>query len=176
MTSEHTTLDGWSWLAGTYWYVPPETMLAIRMVDIRARRTLKVQDQTLWQIEQVISGYLIGSTAYSLDGGDFNYATMVGSITPSGDVLLSFGALDAVGETPNSGPDVAALTIGNGKMVEYRGQSAFLMQMSSGTAALSLSHWSYMVQSTPDDPSWSNIPGVPGTSIGAVFAAMPQTE
>jgi hypothetical protein len=171
MTFDESTSDTWSWLAGTFWYVPAETMLAIRMVDLRQMRTRQVQDQTLWFIERSDSGYLIGRTALSLNGGAFSYATMVGSVTPSGDVLLSFAPVDPVSLDPETGVEAASLTIGTGKMVQYRGNWAFLMQMSSGTGAMSLSHWSYMLQSTPDDPSWTAIPGVPGTSIGAVFAA-----
>ena len=176
MASEHIPAEDWSWLAGTYWYVPVETLPAIVMVDIRKLRTVEVQDQTLWRIEQADSGYLIGSTALSLDGRAFSYAVHVGSITPSGEVLLSFAPVDPVSGNPTTGFEVAPLTMGIGKMVKYRGQWAFLMQMSSGTGAMSLTHWSYMVQSTPDDPSWRNIPGVPGVTIGEVFAALPQAE
>ena len=56
-------------------------------------------------------------------------------------------------------------------MVERNGQWSFLMQMTGGTAANSLTHWSYMVQALPGTAAWSDIPGAPGTSIGAVFAA-----
>jgi hypothetical protein len=44
------------------------------------------------------------------------------------------------------------------------------MQMTNGTATSNLTHWAYMLQSTPSDPSWTDIPGIPGISIGEVFA------
>jgi hypothetical protein len=162
-------VDGWSWLAGTYWYVPTPTLPAILLVNVRERRTVQVNDQTLWFIERSQSGYLIGQCAVSLNGGAFSYMTLVGSVTPKGDVCLSFAPVGAVSIDAGSGVEVASLTIGYGRLVERGGDRVFLMQMSSGSGAQSLSHWSYMLQSTPTDASWTDIPGVPGTSIGAVF-------
>ena len=167
--------DRWAWLAGTYWYVPQDTMLAILMLNAREVRTRQVNDQTLWSIEQYDRGYVIGRCAVSLDGGDFSQMTLVGSVTPSGDVCLSFAPVPGLSVEPGDGVDTAALTIGHGRMVERDGQWCFLMQMTGGTAAQSLTHWSYMAQALPGTASWSDIPGVRGTSIEAVFAASCQT-
>ena len=168
--SGNAAFDRWSWMAGTYWYVPTECLPAIQMLDIRKQRTRQINDQTLWFIERYESGYLIGRCAASLDGGDFSYMTLVGSVTPEGNVSLSLGPVDPVDVSLRDGATAPALTMGWGHMVQRAGRWAFLMQMSGGNSAASVTHWAYMLQSTPDDESWNNLPGVPGTSIGEVFA------
>jgi hypothetical protein len=35
------------------------------------------------------------------------------------------------------------------------------MQMSSGSAGASVTHWAYMLPVTPDDPEWNALPGYP---------------
>ncbi len=42
---------------------------------------------------------------------------------------------------------------------------AFLMQMTSGTTAMNVTHWAYMRSVTPDDPQWRSLPGYADTGI-----------
>ena len=39
------------------------------------------------------------------------------------------------------------------------------MQMTSGTPAISLTHWARMREVTPADPEWSSLPGYPATGV-----------
>lgn len=168
--SDDFTSDRWAWLAGTYWYVPTETLPALQVVDIREQRSRIINDQTLWFIERCESGYLIGRAAISLDGAEFSPLTMVGSVTPLGDVSVSFASTDTVSLSLRDGVTTASLSTGAGRMIQRDGVWAFLMQMTNGTGVGNVTHWSYMMQSTPSDESWTNLPGMPGVSIGDVFA------
>lgn len=157
--------DRWDWLAGTYWYVPVETLPAILFINGETPQTRSVQDQTVWTFTRYESGYLIGQGALSVDGGSFSYSTIVGSVTPDGAVLLSFsGAV-----TPDSAGTTPTFTTGLGRMAEKDGAWAFLMQMTSGSGASSLTHWSWMVQTKPGDASWTDLPGMSGVGVEDVF-------
>jgi hypothetical protein len=169
MAESPDSSDRWAWLADTYWYVPEITLPALQVTNLRNPDVRIVQDQTLWHLERFDSGYVFGACRASLDGGDFQDLAMFGSVTPPGDVLFSFAPRDPVDASPRSGVTVAAMTTGIGRMVRHQGQWAFLMQMTGGTSAVSVSHWSYMLRSTPDDPSWTDIPGLPGMTMGEVF-------
>lgn len=161
--------ERWSWLENTYWFVPEAYLRAIALTDPSTVATKTLVDQTLWWIERFDHGYLIGSVATSFDNQGFGYFALVGSVTPDGEVYLSFSTKNG-GSTDAASPSQSPPVIGVGRMVQYQGKWAFLMQMTSGTQAFNVSHWAYMVQSTPSDESWTNIPGVPNTSIGTVFA------
>ncbi len=162
--------ERWAWLADTCWYVPEITLPALQVTTLRSPAFQIVQDQTLWHLEQVDSGYVFGSCRASLNGGGFQDFVMFGSVTPPGDVLFSFAPQDPVDADRRSGVTIAVMTTGIGRMVRHRGRWAFLMQMTGGSSAVSVSHWSYMLQSTPDDPSWTNIPGLPGVTMEDAFA------
>jgi hypothetical protein len=73
-------------------------------------------------------------------------------------VKLGFSPLGDGGSAPP--------TIGDGMLIEDADGPAFLMQMTSGTTAMSVSHWAYMRPVTPDDPQWSSLPGYPDTGVG----------
>lgn len=170
LNADDATSDPWAWLAGTYWYVPTETLPALQVADLHNQRTRLINDQTLWHFERYESGYLIGRAAISLDGGDFSPLTIVGSVTPLGDVLVTLASTDTIDVSLRDGVTTATLSSGAGRLIQRKGEWVFLMQMNNGTSVGNVSHWSYMVQSTPDDESWTNLPGVPGVSIGEVFA------
>lgn len=169
-SADDATSDRWAWLAGTYWYVPTETLPALQVADLHTQRTRLINDQTLWFFERFDSGYLIGRAAISLDGGDFQPLTIVGSVTPPGDVMVTLAPTDTIDLSLRDGVTIATLSNGAGRLVQRNGEWVFLMQMNNGTSVGNISHWSYMVQSTPDDKSWTDLPGVPGVSIGEVFA------
>lgn len=155
----------WAWLADTYWYVPEAYLPAIRQTNLRDARTTTVQDQTVWWFERFEGGYLTGRTAISVDGGDFTYYTLLGSVTPEGAVLLSFSPEDASVTSATDAP-----VTGSGRLVRFQGAWAFLMQMISGANAVCMAHWAYMVQATPDSDAWTSLPGVPEVGVGDVFS------
>jgi hypothetical protein len=171
----------WAWLEGTYWYVPEAYMLAKKLLINHKgeQRIIPVKDQTLWQIQRYEHGYITGRGALCFDGQPFNYQTIIGSVSPEGDVLVSFTPENVDASTtpdpskkPAPSDPSTTVSTGPGRMTLIQGKWVFMMQMTNGSDTSSMTHWAYMVQSTPADPSWNNIPGVPGVSIGEVFAAV----
>ncbi len=161
-TASPPTDDGrWEFLEDTYWYVPVPYLPAIVLVNLDPPLTTAIVDQTLWHITSVENGYVIGDVATNFGGG-WGYATLVGSITPNGEVSFSF--------TPESGAD---LTIGKGTMVLKQGAWFFEMQMTTGSGSASVTHWAYMAESLPGDRAWESLPGYPGDSIPEVFDGDP---
>ena len=149
------------WLADTYWYVPPENLLALRAVNTAEPAVLSLTDQTVWHITASESGYLTGISATNIGRG-WNYMLMVGSISPDGVVKISFSPLGAA--NPDD-PTTQSMTIGDGTLMVDGEDYAFSMQMTSGTAQSSVTHWAYMLPVTQDDPEWSSLPGYPDTGI-----------
>src|ERR1700741_1030537 len=121
---------GIDWLAGTYWYVPPENLLGLRAVNTDEPVIETLTDQTVWHITTAASGYLTGISATNIGKG-WNYNLMVGSVAPDGAVKISFSPLGAAGP---GGSDTAAMTIGDGSLFVDGDDVAFLMQMTSGSA------------------------------------------
>lgn len=156
-----------AWLAGTYWYVPTPNLPAtlVRTGEDTHVVTL-LQDQTVWHFTGAAGGYLIGEAATNL-GGTWTYTSIVGSVTPTGSVALSFS-----GTAPLFGPDgqsIGGTTQGSGSLTTLAGESAFLMQMTTGSGGVSLAHWAYMVQATPTDAAWADLPGTVPRGIEEVF-------
>jgi hypothetical protein len=153
--------EGIDWLAGTYWYVPPENLLALRAINTGEPAIEALKDQTVWHITRTEDGYLAGISATNIGKG-WSYNLMVGSISPDGMVKISFSPLGAA-SPGDSG--TATMTIGDGSLFADGDDVAFLMQMTSGNAQMSVSHWAYMLPVTPDDPEWLSLPGYPETGI-----------
>lgn len=165
-TETASDADRWSWLQDTYWYVPEAYLPAISQTTGNGTATITtVADQTLWHIERVENNYILGSSVLYLDGQFSGTSSMVGSVTPEAGVYLSFTPLNQSETTAGSPPP-----FGVGHLTQYQGAWAFLMQMTNGTNAANLSHWAYMVRTTPDDPSWTDLPSVPGVSVSDAFA------
>jgi hypothetical protein len=156
--AEDENLD---WLADTYWYVPPENLLALRATNAAEPAILSLTDQTVWHITASENGYLAGISATNIGHG-WNYMLMVGSIAPDGAVKISFSPLGAA--NPDD-PTTQSMTIGDGTLMVDGDDVAFSMQMTSGTAQSSVTHWAYMLPVTQDDPEWSSLPGYPETGI-----------
>lgn len=139
------------WLANTYWYCPEESLLAIRT---RTSRELTwVADQTVWWITGAERGYFWGvaSAVVTPEGEDPDVAnktdmSLFGSITPAGRVHITFTT-----STP---------TVGLGRLLEQDGEALFSMQMSAGSLPLLTVHWAYMRRVRPQDPQWSDLPGL----------------
>jgi hypothetical protein len=153
--------EGIDWLAGTYWYVPPENLLALRALNTPQPVITALTDQTVWHITRTENGYLAGISATNIGEG-WTYNLMVGSVAPDGTVKISFSPLGAL--SPGDS-DTGTMTIGDGSLFADGDDVAFLMQMTSGSAQSSVSHWAYMLPVTPDDPEWHALPGYPETGI-----------
>lgn len=163
MTEPQTSLPSdWSWLADTYWYVPEESLPALRL-DPSENTLTWVVDQTVWHITGCQAGYFWGiCTALLYDAGEEvpkrgpgskpSSLTMLGSITPEGRVHLTFLSTQS-----------GSATIGLGRIVPHAQGRSFEMQMSTGQRDRT-AHWAWMVQTRPGDPSWDSLPGV-GLSV-----------
>src|ERR1700679_153037 len=86
--------EGIDWLVGTYWYVPPENLLALRAVNADEPAIETLTDQTVWRITNAENGYLAGISATNIGQG-WTYNLMVGSVAPDGSVKISFSPLGA---------------------------------------------------------------------------------
>lgn len=156
-----TTARRWSWLGGTYWYVPASNLSAT-LFDSGTGALLPVHDQTVFQITGYRAGYFWGKTAAQFDSSTPSASSMVGSITPQGRVLLTF---TSTGST--SGPLV---TEGYGQMVRHRGRWSMENQMfTSPSQSLQIGHWAYMMPTHPGSPSWNSLP-LAGVSVPTFLA------
>jgi len=136
-------------LTGTYWYVPAQYLSAMTAGTGPVPHAATVVDQTVWRFQDCVGGYVTGISATNI-GNDWSYMMMIGSVAPDGKVKISFSSLDG-----NS------MTIGDGT---FDG-SAFLMQMTSGSAAYSVTHWAQMMPVDPSMPEWNALPGYPDTGV-----------
>ena len=146
-------------LQGSYWYVPDAYLPALQAVNGERPHVRTLSDQTVWFFQYARSGYLVGTSATNVGSG-WSYMLVVGSVVPGGAVKLSFSPFDAAGADNPPPP-----TIGDGLLLEDERGPAFLMQMTSGTTAMNVTHWAYMRPVTRDDPIWSSLPGYPDTGI-----------
>lgn len=130
------------------WIVPTSTLLAYLTVD---NKSSAVKDQTIWIIDSYQKGYIFGTSYTTIDGNPSAKTKIVGSITPYGDVLLSFYSNNNI-------------TSGSGKFIKINDEWQFVMQMNTlnsiSQGVLGLSHWSYMQQITPCDYEYNHLPGV----------------
>lgn len=146
----------WSWLAedgGTYWYVPDDNLLAFQWGADTPQSPTAIDDQTVWHIERYENGYFFGPVAAQFTGYPRTCQYATGSVTPDGRVYMSFTSVQQI---PLGTPSV---TTGIGKMVRADGEWTFNMQMASGSSDTYVTHWAFMLQCTPDDPCWTDLPG-----------------
>lgn len=125
------------------WLVPCETLTAYFTLNDKHQ---KVLDQTIWVIDQYKDGYLFGTAYTLLDGQPSSKRTLLGSITPKGDVLFSFYS--------------STITSGQGHF--QKSEMKFLMQTNSlesyNGVTVGVSHWSYMIPITSCDPEYHKVP------------------
>lgn len=152
---------GGDWLDDTYWYVPSTYLPALLAINASPPVVATVSDQTVWHFDDYSNGYITGIGATNIGFG-WSYTLIVGSVTSDGTVKLSFSPL---GSANPSDPTSTSVTIGDGTLSGSGNSASFLMQMTSGTAALSLTHWAYMLPVGPDDPEWSSLPGYPAIGV-----------
>ena len=146
----------WAWLGengGTYWYVPPENLQAIKWDTEAPSAYTSIDDQTVWHIERFDDGYFFGPVVVKFAGYPRLCQYMIGSITPGGRVYISFNAVQTI---PLGSPSI---TTGTGDMVKHRGAWTFNMQMASGSSSTQIAHWAFMRQCTPDQQCWNDLPG-----------------
>lgn len=163
------TVRRWSWLAGTYWYVPTSNLAAV-LFNSSTGTLAPVSDQTVFQVTGYRDGYFWGKTVTQLGSSSPSGTSLVGSVTPQGRVLLTF--------TQTSGTSGPTVTEGYGTMRRKFGQWTMENQMfTSPGETLQVGHWAYMVQTRPGLPSWESLPSagvsVP-TFLGEVGGSGPQ--
>jgi Ca2+-binding RTX toxin-like protein len=157
-----------TWLADSYWYCPTPNLPAPLLVNLPAGPVVSfVQDQTVWHFTAAAGGYLLGDCATNL-GSTWTYAAILGSLTPAGGVSLSFIGDGALMQTPG-GIAVSGLTLGLGNLTSLAGAPSFLMQMSTGNGAVSLTHWAYMLRAEAGDAAWLDLPGSTPRGMEEVF-------
>jgi len=170
--SADTRFD-WSWLADTYWYVPPPDLPALQL-DPDGNTLSWLVDQTVWHISGYKNGYFWGVTAaVTHKAGEeppahgpksrIGHLTMLGTVLPKGQIQITF----------LSGRNGGSPTIGFGQMVKVGEAWTFEMQMSTDRGDNRLLHWANMVQTHEGEASWNQLPGldlsVPQMLEGAVY-------
>ena len=102
---------------------------------------------------------------FSLCLHEFSHALVAyhgGDTTVKEKGYLTFNPLQQVSDGEPS------LTTGFGDMVRADGEWTFSMQMASGSSS-QVTHWAYMLQCSPDEPCWTDLPG-PGGSLESFLA------
>ena len=155
------TAKRWSWLADTYCCVPTKNLPAV--LFNRSTDTLApVNDQTVFQITGYREGCFWGKTVTQLGSSSASSSSLVGSITPQGQVLLTF--------TQTSSTSSPLVTEGFGKMHRKFGQWTMENQMFTLPGqTLQIGHWAYMVQTHPGLPSRYSLPSA-GISVPACLS------
>ncbi len=159
----------WSWLADTYWCVPPANLPALRLEE--GDKLAWQVDQTVWHITGYGDGYFWGVSATLLraageaaseqgPGSQPLGFTMLGSITPEGRVYLTFIPVSA-----------GSITTGIGRAVPHETGWSLEMQMATGSHAQTTAHWAYMVRVQEGDPYWDFLPGF-GLSVPEMLAGL----
>ncbi len=137
-------------IENTIWIVPPSTLLAYEYID---GTSTPVSDQTVWVIGNYDQGYFFGTAYASINQSTLSSFNLVGSITPCGDVYITFFPLSGSSQST----DIVA---GIGIFTKIHGKYQFIMQMNSAQNTLEgLAHWSYMISVKPDDYFYQNLPG-----------------
>jgi hypothetical protein len=150
----------WSWLKDTYWYCPATDMPALQTQSDRTFAWMV--DQTVWRITGYRDGYFWGVASTLLtpagetpDAKQKSESTFYASITPDGRVHITFVR------------STLSTTIGIGVANRRTDRVQFSMQMSSGPGSSLVVHWAQMLQVSPDDPAWTQLPGA-GVSVSAM--------
>lgn len=162
--TEIETRAQWHWLKNTYWYCPTSCMPALQINDQNIMQW--AIEQTVWHIQGYKDGFFWGIAAVLITPAGQEpkiklkqNSTLIGSITPQGEVLATFITQDTPNNMQFSAP---------GRMTEFQNQTSFEMQVSAGPDKQLTLHWAYMKQITPDDPQWQNLPGA-GVSMNTML-------
>ena len=146
----HDGVSQWQWLEGTTWAVPTDGLPAIGWLT-QQESAIPLVDQTVYTIDDFVDGYFTARTTASFNGF-VQCRWLLGSITPAGDVLLTFIPRAGVEETT---------TQGIGRMERHHGQWTMVNQMTSPVTDLGfVAHWAPMQRVEPGDAAWESLPGV----------------
>jgi hypothetical protein len=145
--------SNWTFLADSYWYVPPANLEAILSSTSNGGTFIPITDQTVFYIQNYQAGYFWGRVSTLLTIADQtsgpNCYQLVGSVTPQGSVNLSF--------TPTGSSGIP--TTGRGTMRFIGHQWTMENQMSTSASEGTVTHWAYMLQCRSDQPCTENLPG-----------------
>jgi hypothetical protein len=159
-------MAAYDWLTDTFWYVPDACLPALRATNTIPPAIATVTGQTVWHLQQCKNGYITGIAATNIGHPHGSYNLIVGSVTPGGAVKLSFARL---GAADSSDGDQQAFITGDGVLTGTDAASGqFAMQMTSGNAASSVTHWAAMMPVTSTDAAWKSLPGYPATGIDSL--------
>jgi hypothetical protein len=153
--SSNVTPARWSWIEGTYWYVPTANLPAT-IFNPSSGALVPILDQTVYHVTGYRNGYFWGPTVSQFGSSTPSGSSLVGSVTPEGRVLLSF--------TASSGD-----TQGFGSMTRKHGQWTMENQMFTSSSGTLVGHWAYMVQTRPGMKSWKSLPSA-GVSVPTFLA------
>lgn len=149
-------LAEYSFLGGSTWYVPTQTLPAIEM-NLANGNISAVADQTVWAITGYRYGYFWGRTAAvftrQIAGASrsaLSCASMLGSVTPDGRVHITF--------VPKGQKTTLGAVRGIGALSRASHEWLFEMQMSTGATSV-VAHWSYMAQCRPGQACEAKLPG-----------------
>ncbi len=143
----------WDWLEDTYWFVPPSGLPNQGFTSTSGDVQVGL-GQTVYHIESCRYGYFKGINRTQVVGGPLACQTLIGSVTPEGDVQLTFLWIDDNGV-------VTQRTDARGVMRRRQGEWMMENQMTSGGGTSStafLTHWAYMKQTEPGDASFDDLP------------------
>ena len=163
-------------LLGT-WIVPECNLSSFIYVGTE-ERAINVQTQNVWVIEDVTDRYFRGKSYYSLNGIPISVLNLVGSITPSGKVIVDFF-------TPmGSGQSIGTYE----RRREYDCHNIFEIQSTETILIrecqcchfgipvgfpINFSHWTKMIKVHPCDCLYKILPGV-GISVSEYIAQFDQ--
>lgn len=139
------------YIENSVYIVPPNTLLAYQYVN---GAHIPITDQTVWVINKYDRGYYFGKVYVALNGESSSTLNLVGSVTPFGDVYMTFFP------TNGSLKDTDIVT-GIGKFIITENGGYFTMQMNTAQNSLyGVEHWSYMISVKPDDYLYQHLPSL----------------
>ena len=144
----------WDWLEGTTWFVRPQGLpnMIYRAENDSVSPSF---DQTVYQIESCRYGYFEGHTTIQLTGAAVQCRRLIGSITPEGQVQLTFFALDN-GTVTSAINAVGAMRHVQGQWTMQNQMAAPMTGDQSGFAV----HWANMFQVREGEHFWNRLPMV----------------
>ncbi|MBM3985153.1 MAG: hypothetical protein FJ296_05625 [Planctomycetes bacterium] len=138
----------WEWLKDTYWIVPEPGIYSI-FHPLGTDQFTVVRGQTVFHITDYFNGYFTGVVVVQLTVASLtNCQYVLGQVTPEGRVHMTM-------YNAGSG-EITNMPVGS--MVLKKGQWTMVNQMTGPALNGTVSHWAYMVQSKPGDPTFENLP------------------
>lgn len=138
----------WKWFKDTYWIVPKNGIYSVLHAQ-EPNQFVVTRGQTVFHITDYFNGYFTGSVVVKLTRALVPSCQYVlGQVTPQGRVFMTMYDAET-GATVNDPV---------GTMVLKNGSWTMVNTMTSAVSGGTLSHWAYMVQSRPGDPTYDRLP------------------